>query len=382
MTKGNSRVALMQCDSYGTALLMRKIDEAVSLLGGFAQWIRPGMNVLLKVNLIGPMPPESAAVTHVDFVRAVVRLIKPLGCSVWIGDSSGGAIGGKAQTGRSFDVSGLSEMAREEGAVIKNFDREGVEEVTAADGSVMYLAKPLFDADFVINLPKLKTHMLALYTGAVKNLFGCVPGLMKATYHKQAQSAREFGEVLLDINRHVKPGLHILDGIIAMDGQGPTTGRPYAAGKILAGTDPLALDAVAVRMLGRDILELPVYAASVREGIGESDPGRIAVFGDYDTPPRLPGFKLPRVMGAEKSPGGIFGKMIDLMRTRPVVDDAVCRRCNVCVESCPVDAIDKATKRIDYEACIGCMCCHEMCTYRAVKLTRTNPLMRLLSRPK
>ena len=376
------QIALMECASYDTELLMQKIYEGVNLLGGFAQWIRPGMNVLLKVNLISPMPPESAAVTHVDFVRAVVRLLKPLGCTVWVGDSSGGAIGGKAQTGRSFSVSGLEAMAQEEGAVTRNFDREGPIEVQTADGTVMYLAKPVFEADFIINLPKLKTHMLALYTGAVKNLYGCVPGLMKATYHKQAQSAREFGEVVCEINKHVRPGLVIMDGVVAMDGQGPTSGKPYSAGKILIGTDPLALDAVAVRMLGRDIRELPVYAASVRDSIGEADLARIAVCGDYDAPPRLAGFKLPRVMGAKKTPGGMLGRMIDLMRTRPLVDDAVCKRCNVCVESCPVEAIDKATKHINYEACIGCMCCHEMCTYHAVKLVRANPLMRVLSRPK
>ena len=382
MDADKTRIALMQCESYDTEQLMQKIQDGVNLLGGFTQWIRPGMNVLLKVNLISPMPPESAAVTHVDFVRALVRLLKPLGCTVWVGDSSGGAIGGKAQTGRSFTVSGLEAMAREEGAVIRNFDREGPVEVQTADGSVMYLAKPVFEADFIINMPKLKTHMLALYTGAVKNLYGCVPGLMKATYHKQAQSAREFGEVVCEINKHVKPGLVIMDGVVAMDGQGPTSGKPYSAGKILIGTDPLALDAVAVRMLGRDIRELPVYAASVRDNIGETDLSRIEVCGDYDAPPRLAGFKLPRVMGAEKTPGGMLGRMIDLMRTRPLVDDAVCKRCNVCVESCPVEAIDKATKRINYETCIGCMCCHEMCTYHAVKLVRANPLMRVLSRPK
>lgn len=382
MADGKTRVALMECGSYDTELLTRKIDEAVSLLGGFSQWIRPGMNVLLKVNLIGPQPPESAAVTHAEFVRAVVRLLKPLGCNVWIGDSSGGAIGGKAQTGRSFAVSGIEAVAQEEGAVIKNFDREGLVEVKTANGMVMYLAKPVFDADFLINLPKLKTHLLALYTGAVKNLYGCVPGLMKAEYHKQAQSAREFGEVLCDINKHVKPGLNIMDGVVAMDGQGPTTGHPYSAGKLLVSADPLALDTVAVRMLGKDIRELPVYAASVREGIGQCDPAQIEVCGDFTAPPRLPGFKLPRTMGAKKAPGGALGKMISLMSTRPVVDQAACRRCNICAESCPVSAIDKTNRHIDYTLCIGCMCCHEMCTYRAVKLERTNPLMRLLSRPK
>ena len=381
MSTEKIRVAMMQCSDYDAALLMDKINEGMALLGGLDHYIKPGSTVLLKVNLIGPMPPESAAVTHPSLVRAVVRLLKPLGCTVWVGDSSGGAMGGKAQTGRSLEVSGIARAAEEEGAVVKNFDREGVAEVKTASGETMYLAKPVFDADFIINLPKLKTHMMTLYTGAVKNLFGCVPGLAKADCHKKAQTVREFGEVLCEIGKHLKPVLSIMDGVVAMDGQGPTTGRPYPAGRILISTDPLALDTVGAALIGRDIRELPAYAASVREGIGEADISRIEVCGDYDAPARLNGFKLPRVMGTE-SPGGMLGRMIDLMRTRPEVDPKICRKCNACVESCPVHAIDKASKHIDYSACIGCMCCHEMCTYHAVKLVRANPLMRLISRAK
>jgi uncharacterized protein (DUF362 family)/Pyruvate/2-oxoacid:ferredoxin oxidoreductase delta subunit len=381
MEPKKTRVAVMQCTDYDTAALMEKIASGVALLGGFERFVRPGSTVLLKVNLIGPMPPESAAVTHPALVRAVIRLLKPLGATVWVGDSSGGAIGGKAQTGRAFEMSGIGRAAEEEGAVVKNFDREGVVEIKTASGDTMYLAKPALDADFIINLPKLKTHMLALYTGAVKNLFGCVPGLQKAACHKRAQSARAFGEVLCEINRRVTPALHIMDGVVAMDGQGPTTGRPFPAGKLLISADPLALDAVGTAIIGRDIRGLPAYAASVHEGVGEADLGRIEVCGDFDAPPRLAGFKLPRVMGAERSPGGLFGRMIDLVRTRPEVDQKACRRCNACVESCPVNAIDRETKRIDYGACIACMCCHEMCAYRAVKLVRANPALRLFSRP-
>jgi heterodisulfide reductase subunit A-like polyferredoxin len=168
---------------------------------------------------------------------------------------------------------------------------------------------------------------------------------------------------------------------VAMDGQGPTSGHPFPAGKILMSVDPLALDAVGAHMLGLDILKLPAYAASVRERIGEADLARITVCGDCDAPPRLEGFKLPRVVDAEKVPGNLFRHMIDLRRTRPEVDPKVCRRCNSCVDSCPMHAIDKETKRINYDACIACMCCHELCAYHAVKLVRVNRLMRIFSRP-
>ena len=381
MAQEKTRIAVMQCDRYDIDLLTDKISEGAELLGGLDRFIPRGGTVLLKVNLIGPLPPESAAVTHPALVRAMTRLLKALGCTVWVGDSSGGAIGGRAQTGRSLDVSGIARAAEEEGAVVKNFDREGVVEVTSASGGKMFLARPVFCADAVINMPKLKTHMAALYTGAVKNLFGCVPGLAKADYHRQAQSAREFGEVLCEINKHIRPALNVMDAVVAMDGQGPTSGRPYSAGKLLISADPLALDAVGVAMLGRDIRSLPAYAASVRDGIGEADLSRIEVCGDYSEPPRLAGFKLPPTMVMERVPVGILGRMIDLMRTRPEVDVKACRKCNACVDSCPVGAIDRATKRIDYGACISCMCCHELCMYRAVKLVRAHPLMRFFSRP-
>ena len=129
-----TKVAIMQCASYETETLIRKLDEGAALLGGWEKWLKAGMTVLLKVNLIGPMPPESGAVTHCEFVRAVARIVKRCGCNVWIGDSAGGAIGGKAQTARSLVVSGLEKVAAEEGAEIKNFDREGVVQAEGPGG--------------------------------------------------------------------------------------------------------------------------------------------------------------------------------------------------------------------------------------------------------
>lgn len=373
------KVAVLQCETYETDVLMQKLNAGAELLGGWERWLKPGMNVLLKVNLIGPLPSESAAVTHAEFVRALIRILKAHGCNAEVGDSAGGAIGGKAQTGKSFEVSGIAKVAAEEGAKIRNFDTEGVVETENYKGEKMLLAKPVFDADLVINLPKLKTHLAATYTGAVKNLFGCVPGQKKAAYHKAAQTTSKLGEVLCCINEAVKPGLHIMDGILAMDRQGPTAGGVYKADKILMGADPLALDAVAVRMIGLDIAALPFFRMSIERGIGVWDLEKIEIIGDFDAPPALKGFRLPRVMMGESERGGALGKMIDFMRTRPEVDLKKCKKCNVCVDNCPMQAIDKKTKQIDYQKCIECMCCHELCMHKAVKLVHTNPVMRVLS---
>jgi uncharacterized protein (DUF362 family)/NAD-dependent dihydropyrimidine dehydrogenase PreA subunit len=378
-----SEVIIKQCDSYDIPGLTGILNSGMELLGGWDGFVSPGMKVLLKVNLIGPKTSDSAAVTHCEFVRAIVRILKGKQCTVWIGDSSGGAIAGIAPTARSFSISGLEKVAAEEGAVIKNFDREGA--VEAVDDMLpfksIYLAKPMFDADVIINLPKLKTHMSGIYTGAVKNLFGCIPGLRKAEYHRLAPDTESFGQVIAEINTLIKPVLHIMDGVTAMQGEGPTAGSVYNAGKILISRDPLALDAIALKMLGLDIKEIPILKAAIERGLGEYRPGSITVKGDFITPPKLENFKLPKRLGSNKKQNSKFLiKIIDFFKARPNIDTKQCKGCNVCVESCPVQAIDKPSKKIDYSKCIECMCCHELCMHKAVHLKNENILAGLASR--
>lgn len=297
-----AQVIIKDCPQYRLNLIEETIEEGMEILGGWEKYLSPGMKVLLKVNLIGPKTSDTAAITHSEFVRALTRILKKRGCNVWIGDSSGGAIGGVAPTTRSMFVSGLEKVAREEGAVIKNFDKEGVLEVKPKSHYIdkMYLAKPMFEADFVINLPKLKTHSAGIYTGAVKNLFGCIPGLRKAEYHRLAPNHTDLGHMIVDIHQAVKVGLHIMDGITAMQGEGPTAGEVYQGGKILFSTDPLALDTVAAAMLGMEIDDIPILISARERKLGESDLDKIRISGDYTAPPRLKGFKLPRKFRSDK----------------------------------------------------------------------------------
>lgn len=247
-----SKVIIEECRDYGLDNVVQKINDGLDRIGGWDKYVKPGDNVLLKVNLIGPKTSGSAAVTHSEFVHAMVRILKEHGCTAWIGDSSGGAIAGIAPTAQSLNAAGYEKVAEKEGAIIKNFDREGVVEVCPESKCEdrMYIAKPMFDADVVINLPKLKTHSSAIYTGAVKNVFGCIPGLRKAKYHRMAPDPADFGEIICDIHKAVNIKLHIMDGITAMQGEGPTAGYVYEAHKIIISTDPLALDVVAAKMIG------------------------------------------------------------------------------------------------------------------------------------
>jgi uncharacterized protein (DUF362 family)/NAD-dependent dihydropyrimidine dehydrogenase PreA subunit len=377
-----SKVIIQECKHYDLEIMIAKINAAIDLLGGWDQFVKPQDRVLLKVNLIGPKTSETAAVTHSEFVRAVVRILKGLNCEVWIGDSSGGAIAGIAPTAQSFKVAGYERVAQEEGALIKNFDREGVISVIPESGceEAMHIAKPLFDADVVINLPKLKTHSAQIFSGAVKNVFGCIPGLKKAKYHKMAPDSGDFGQIICDIHKGTNIRLHIMDGILAMQGEGPTAGTPYPAGKILVSTDPLAMDAVAAKMVGMNVADVPILETAQKRNLGEGNLKNICLAGDYNQIPRLVKFKLPKRFGAVKKRNSkAVLKVIDFFASRPKINQSKCRKCNMCVESCPVQAIDKETKLIDYSACIECMCCHELCMFKAVELKNDNKIAGLLS---
>ena len=369
------KVIIKDCNDYRLECVKSRIAEGIELLGGWEQYVSPGMKVLLKVNLIGPKPSDTASVTHSEFVRALTQILRERGCTVWIGDSSGGAIAGIAPTAQSLEVSGLEQVAKEEGAMIKNFDREGVIQVNPSGGynDTMYLAKPMFEADFVINLPKLKTHSAGIYTGAVKNLFGCIPGLKKAEYHRLAPDPKTLGMVIADIHQAVNVGLHIMDGIIAMQGEGPTAGEVYPAGKILISTDPLALDTVAAAMLGMEIEDIPILISARDRKLGESALQDIEIAGDYHAAPRLQAFKYPKRFRSSRQPNYAFlVKVIDFLKARPKINLRLCRQCNMCVESCPVGAINQQTKKINYSTCIECMCCHELCLHKAVELKKDN----------
>lgn len=376
------KVAVMECSSYDLDGLMQVIDSGVELAGGWERYVQPGSKVLLKVNMIGPEKPETAVTTHPEMLRAVIRLLKRLGCTVWVGDSSGGAMEGKAVTKESFRVTGFEAVAAQEGAEFKNFDAEGVIRVhVKRTGQTIYVAKPMFEADMVINLPKLKTHTGQVYTCALKNMFGCIPGMKKAEYHKNHPRSADFAEAIVDIDESVNVGLTIVDAVMSMEGDGPTGGTPCRTNKIIIGGDMTAVDMAGAAMIGLESDEVPIIKAAAARNIGCTSIDDIEIVGDWTEIPVYVGFKLPKTMNrlaAGPAAGIALPAAVDFMKVRPVVNESKCKGCNMCVESCPVKAIDRTTKRVNYSICIECMCCHELCLHHAVELKRQNALARML----
>ncbi|MCZ7395628.1 MAG: DUF362 domain-containing protein, partial [Candidatus Methanoperedens sp.] len=360
------KVSIVKCENYDHQKVRNAILKSLELIGGLEKIIKPDDNVLLKVNAIAGFPPERAATTHPSIVGAMVKIVTEAGGIPWVGDSSG-AYGFTAQ---SLELSGIKKACEDSGGRLINFESTGTYAV-AVNGRVLTtinVAKPAMDCDVLVSLPKMKTHMLTKYTGAVKNFYGVIPGGGKAAIHRMAPSEESLSHAVVDIYSALKPKLAVMDGIVGMEGDGATNGTPIASKVILSSTDCVALDAAASEVMGfshRDILTTCI-AHERGLGIGELD--HIEVNGENIHDVRIKFkkssriyYKLPTFLGKF-----VFKNAENMSRVEIAGDD--CKRCGICFESCPVSAITLEPPLIDQKKCIKCYCCHELCRNGAVKL--------------
>ncbi|MDZ7384796.1 MAG: DUF362 domain-containing protein [candidate division KSB1 bacterium] len=359
-------VSAVQCTSYEFQVVAEAVEQLLVPLGGLAHFVQRGNHVHLKPNLLAAKEPARAITTHPVVVEAVVRMLLDLGAKVTIGDSPAGAVKGLQ---RYWDNTGLSEVAKRTGARLVAFETGGVQE-RVVRGRSYYISRYVIDADVVINLPKLKTHGLTLYTGAVKNLFGVIPGLRKSEYHKQAPHPEDFAEVLVDIYSAVRPHLHIADGVVGQEGNGPSSGRVRPIGVMLASTDGVALDAVGAAIMGFDPEEIDTTRIASQRGLGEGRLEHIKVVGADLESLRLPDFVLPSNRLIKLVPRWLMILGARLIWVRPRADRELCKRCGVCQTNCPVGAISTDADGypvMDYTRCIKCMCCDEGCPHQAIE---------------
>jgi len=369
-------VAIHACQSYALTDVESAIRKALSEIGGMEAFVHPGDCVLLKPNLLAADPPEKNVTTHPAIVEVVARLVQEAGGSVWIGDSPAGSIRGIK---RFWKVSGLLDVAERVGAELMPFEMSALS-LKTKNGRRYFLSKWVEDADVVINLPKFKTHSLMLFTGAVKNMYGTLPGLQKGDFHRLAPHPADFAKVLLDVYELTRPTLSIMDGVFGMEGNGPAAGQSRKVGLIFASTDAVALDVVASFLMGYSPELLPTIREARERNAGVTDWNAIETSVPALETLRIPDFRLPSNWKIRIIPKPVLNALGRVLWTRPAAAPQKCIGCGICVENCPVDAMTLVNKLpvIDYKTCINCLCCDEICPENAM-IQEKSFLARILS---
>ncbi len=374
-------VSVVRCNDYELEKVSHAIHKSLSLLNGVDKLVRPGMKVLLKLNLLSSsQPPERAVNTHPVVVRALVNIFqKDFGCDVYIGDSSGSVK--NASTFNAFRITRINEIAEDTGARIVNFDKDEYIDVHNRDYEILEkfrIARTLRTVDFVVSVPKLKTHGLTQYTGAIKNMLGSIPGNGKKNVHLIAPKPTVFAKALVDIYHMVPPHLIIMDAIVGMEGNGPNAGHPKKVGLILASQDSVAMDAVASSIIGFEPMAIPTIRFAHQRGLGVGELDTINIVGETISDVKVPDFQKPssgaQDFAGKYLPDFLLSLMFDsTCSTFSTVNHSNCTRCYECVRNCPAGAMSKEDGKVivDKKKCIGCFCCDEVCDFNAIEMKRS-----------
>lgn len=359
-----SLVSIMSCASYEQNLVNKVIRESLNNLGGLEKFVKRGQKVHVKPNLLSAKIPERAATTHPAIVRALIIMLRELDCDVSIGDSPAGISKPIEQYWR---LTGMQAVAEETGARLVAFEKKGIIE-HRVNGQSYFIAQVVAEADIVINVCKMKTHGLTLYTGAIKNIFGTIPGVKKAEYHKIAPKVDKFSEIIVDIYEAVSPRLHIQDAVLAMEANGPSSGVPKHVGLILASEDGVALDAVAAEIMGFNQDEILTTQIASKRGLGCSDLNNIDIKGISKNKLEKIDFLLPSNRIVQLIPEFLMKLVGKFIWIRPRVDEKKCKQCGLCIQGCPVKAMSRKNgiPDINEKICIKCFCCDEICPYDAI----------------
>ena len=368
-------VSVVACEKYEPQQAKAALLELLAPLGGLS-FVKPGDRVVIKANLITFLKPDKAATTHPVLLSALTELLVERGASVVIGDSPGGPYS-LPYLKRVYAATGLNDCEKagatlNQAKVMKHFT---------------YTAY-LKDCDHIIDFCKLKTHGMMGLTGGCKNMFGAIPGTDKPEYHYRYPNPTDFSRMLVDINAYFKPTLSICDGVMAMEGNGPSQGKPRKMGLLAASRSPHKLDLVLAALIHMSREDVPTLAAAYERGLIPATVEELSVSegwerficADFETI----GMKRGILFTDENA--GLKGRIrASIMkaavqpRPRPKVED--CIGCGECAKVCPAKAITMVEKKpsIDYKKCIRCFCCQEFCPIGAMKVKRT-ALSRLMEK--
>nr|MBU1328484.1 DUF362 domain-containing protein [Candidatus Omnitrophota bacterium] len=356
-----TKVSIVKCKDYERIKVEQAVRKAFDLLGGIGTFVKKNEKVLIKPNILSVRIPEDGVCTHLEVIRAVVKSVKDCGAFPFIGDNPGGSL----SPAKAYEGYGLISLAKEVEVELK--EAKGIKVVNGIP-----IASYFFESDKIINLPKMKTHILMGITGAIKNMYGAVAGLHKSGLHKKFPSPEEFANVLIDTFKIVKPNLVLMDGIVSMDQDGPSSGRLRNSGLLIAGEDSVAIDAVFAELVGIKPLSVATTRKAYETKLGEADLRNIEVLGENIKDSLINDFEIPGKLGLAVILGPFAKFAAGFVKFGPYINKRLCKKCMICRDSCPVQAItiDLKISNINLKKCIRCMCCHEVCQYKAVGLKK------------
>lgn len=367
-----SRVALVRCSSYDEPAVSAAVRHGIDLLGGMAACIAPGERIVLKPNVLAGDAPERVISPHPLVFKAVAQMAQTVTPNLSYGDSPGfGTVEGhmrKAGFAQAAEALGIPLADFSNGREVHFKDSPFIKQFTLANG--------VLDADGLVSIGKFKTHGLTRITGPIKNQFGCVPGLLKPQFHIRLPNALDFAKMLVCLNLYIRPRLYIVDGITAMEGNGPRSGDPVDLGVLLFSRDPVALEAVMCRLIDLDPQYVPTLRPGREWGLGTDRPEEIELVGDPLEPLVNKAFKVVRAPVRPVTNSAVVSTLRNLIAPRPVIDAARCSRCGTCIQVCPAAprAVDwqngdRAHAPVhSYGRCVRCFCCQELCPERAIQV--------------
>jgi uncharacterized protein (DUF362 family) len=367
-----AKVALIACDTYDDAKVYEAVKKGLDLIGGIGQFVKAGEKIILKPNVLIGSSPDKCVCTHPAVFKAVGKLFQEAGASLTCGDSPG--FGG---TTFSMRMAGLKQVAEELRIPIADFSKgTAVMHPEALLVKRFVIADTVLAADGLVSLPKLKSHGFMRMTGAVKNQFGCVPGFFKNQQHAKTSDPDDFATMLVDLCTLVRPRLYIMDAVMAMEGNGPRSGNPRKLGVLLVSSDPVALDAVACKLISLNPAFVPTLEPGERAGLGTYHEENIEVAGENVEDFICPDFDVVRKPVEHATSGRISTFIKNRTSSRPVIDKALCTKCGTCVRHCPVTpkAVDwvggdqTSPPAHNYNRCIRCFCCQELCPEGAISV--------------
>ena len=369
-------VSAIPCRTYNKNEVKNALSALIDSIDGL-DFVREGMCIAIKANLVTFAKPEEAVTTHPALICALIELLKERGAGrVIVGDSPGGLYN-SVFLNKVYSVCGLNVIEEVGGELNRNF---GQVEAHFKDAKVAHsftYTSYLDEADAIIDFCKLKTHGMMGMSAAAKNMFGVIPGTMKPEYHFRYPDQADFARMIVDLDEYFadKIKLCIADAIVGMEGNGPTAGTPREIGAILASRSPHKLDLVCAKIIGLDPDTIPTLGAARERGLIPSSVDDLNIFGDIESLV-IPDYNNVAVRHSLlfDNRSKLFGKVArSVLEAKPTVKNKECRGCEKCKQICPAQAIKMVNGKpvIDRKKCIKCFCCQEFCPFGAMKVHRS-----------